>query len=144
MMAQLPSGYEFFEHTADIGMRAWGPDLASALTQASRALVQLITGGEFRSQGRAQFQLDLQAESVEELVVLWLQELLVRFELEQLLPEACAFQELSPLRVRATMEAQRCDTTGGLQGREVKAITYHQLRVTQSPSGCHIEVIVDV
>lgn len=138
------SGFEFFEHTADIGIRAWGPDMASALTQASRALMQLLTGGDFASLGRAQFTVELQAAGVEDLVVAWLQELLVRFELEQLVPETCVFHELTPLHLRATVEAQRCDTARGRLGHEVKAVTYHQLRVAQGPDGCRLDMIVDV
>ena len=137
------SGYEFFEHTADVGIRAWGPDLAATLTQAARALMELLTGGEFTSTGDAHYDIALTADSVEDLAVCWLQELLVRFDTEHLVPQTCDFQELTPQRLRATIWAQRCDPAAERLGREVKAITYHQLRLEQT-DGYRLEVIVDI
>lgn len=37
------AGWAHYDHAADIGLRAWGPDLASALAQAGRALTAVIT-----------------------------------------------------------------------------------------------------
>ncbi len=40
------AGWEHYDHPADVGLRAWGPDLASALAEAGRALTAVITNPE--------------------------------------------------------------------------------------------------
>ncbi len=137
------AGWEFFEHTADVGIRAWGPDFAAVLTETARGLMHLLTGGSFTATEQASFTVKVTTHDTQELVVGWLQELLLKFELEHLVADVCVFDELTSQRLRATVHAQRCDPSTERLGREVKAITYHGLKVEMT-NGCRIEVIVDV
>ncbi|MGH2528104.1 MAG: archease [Actinomycetota bacterium] len=40
------SGYELLDHTADVGIRSWGPSPEAAFEQAAWALVDLLDIGE--------------------------------------------------------------------------------------------------
>ena len=37
------AGYNFLEHTADVKVRAWGPNLETAFSQAAMALMETIS-----------------------------------------------------------------------------------------------------
>ena len=40
------SGYRLLDHTADAGVRAWGPDPQHAFAQATRGMFAIIFGGD--------------------------------------------------------------------------------------------------
>ncbi len=135
--------YETFEHTADLGLRVRSPDLETLFAEAAEALFSVIV--EDLSAVRPQRPVDVRREGRDREYLLfdWLKELLYHFDAEHLL--------FRRFEVRLT--------EGGLEGRawgepldrarhelshEVKAITYHGLRVEQKADGWEAEVIVDI
>jgi SHS2 domain-containing protein len=134
-------GFEYFEHTADVGLRAWAPTLAGAFEQAARALVaQMIEPSRAASVGEAR--LEVEADSDERLLLAFLDEVLFAVQTRGLV---VADVEVSLARGRlvATLRGEAYDAARHGHLHEVKAITRHGLVVERGPPA-RVEVILDI
>src|SRR3989338_3357610 len=127
-MAIEHAGYDFFDHTADIGIRASGATLAELLVQLARGLTALIAEDSVL-EPRETRPIRLAAPDAESLLLAWLQELLFWFSTDRFLPVDYALEEVTPTSLRGTVRGARFDPSRHVQGREVKAITRHLLSV---------------
>ena len=135
--------YEVFDHTADVGLRILAPDRSSLFAEAARALFSLVVVNLDAVQAVEERHYELAGEQDEYLLFDWLNELLYTFETEHLL--LSEFQvELSREGLRATGRGERLDRSRHELDHEVKAITYHGLKIEQSGEGWLAEVIVDI
>ncbi len=142
-MASQAQGYEFFDHTADIGIRARGTTLAELFTALARGLTELSVEDSCVQPSEAR-PVALSAPDVESLVLVWLQELLFWFSTERFLPAEFALDDVSPTALRGQIRGERFDPQRHARGREVKAITRHRLEVRQRGGGWQAQVIVDI
>jgi SHS2 domain-containing protein len=137
------SGYTFFDHTADIGIRASGATLAELLGQLARGLTALIAE-DSRLQAHETRDIRLTAADPEALALAWLQELLYWFSTDRFLPVEFELAEVTETSVRGSVRGERFDPSRHVQGREVKAITRHLLSVRHENGTWRGEVIVDI
>ncbi|MCX5900800.1 MAG: archease, partial [Proteobacteria bacterium] len=63
--------YELFDHTADMGLRVYGPSLAGLFENAGFALFDVLTDTA-RVKPRQTRRFELRRDNVEELLVEWL------------------------------------------------------------------------
>jgi SHS2 domain-containing protein len=75
--------YKLIDHTADIGIVAFGKDLPEAFANAAYAMFEILTDVS-KVDGKDSFELHVSARNQEELLVTWLDELLFRYETERL------------------------------------------------------------
>jgi SHS2 domain-containing protein len=135
--------YETFDHTADLGLRIRAPDLDTLFAEAGRALFAAIVEDLDSVQPRQQVRVELAGEDREFLLFDWLRELLYQFDSQHLLFsrfEAHAGQN----GLSATACGELLDPGRHALLHEVKAITYHGLKVEPSDQGWLAEVIVDI
>ena len=135
--------YEFFDHTADIGIRAQAKTLSGLFVHLAQGLTELLIE-ESRIEPTAERAIDLSAADAEALLLGWLQELLVWFSTDRFVPVDYALTEVTPTRLRGRVRGGIFDPAHDLHGREVKAITRHLLEVRQSVGGWHGQVLVDI
>lgn len=136
--------YETFDHTADLGLRARAADLPSLFAEAARGLFSMFVADldTVREERQVTFRID--GRQPDYLLFDWLSELLAAFELKKLL--------LRRFEVRIDAEGLSADAWGEEHDsprhaleHEVKAITYHGLKVERQPDGGWLaEVIVDI
>ena len=136
-------GFETFDHTADIGIRAWGNELAQVFEEAARALFSVMAELNTISV-RQKLKLRLHAESDEELFLAWLKELLFIFETKHLLFSDFKVLDLKSGTLVAEVGGELIDPTKHLLGREVKAVTLHQFRLARDKARYFAEVILDI
>ena len=136
--------YEFFDHTADIGVHVAGATLPELFTNAARAMVAAL--GELqKSEERRAKSVELKAESLEDLLHDWLAELLYEIEAHQVLYDEFEFHELAAGGLRAEVRGGKIDFDRSHPHEEIKAVTYHQLRVEPLADGSwRATVIFDV
>jgi SHS2 domain-containing protein len=135
--------YELFDHTADVGLRVLARDLPSLFREAAEGLFSVIVA-EIPRRGTARsIEVRLEAERADFLLVDWLNELLYVFETKRLLLGAFDV-ELRGTCLRATALGRELDEERDRLLREVKAVTYHGLRVEERPDGWLAEVILDI
>lgn len=135
--------YEFFDHTADVGLRASGATLAELFTRMAQGLTELIAE-DSPLQPASSRSIRLTADSAEALLLAWLQELLFWFSTERFLPVQYELDEVSPTTLRGRVRGDTFDPSRHVQGREVKAITRHLLKVQQRNGTWYGQVIVDI
>lgn len=141
-MPDARASYEFFEHTADVGIRARGATFAELLEQLARGLVELIAENS-RLEPRQARPIQLSAPDAETLALRWLQEVLFWFSTEGFLPVAYTL-DATPTSLRGELRGETFDPSRHVQGREVKAITRHQFSIEQRDGRWHGQVIVDI
>jgi SHS2 domain-containing protein len=137
--------YELFEHTADVGLRVQAATLEELFAEAARGAFALIVENPEAITPRETVAIELESEDLEGLFVDWLRELIFRFETEHLL--LCDVHiQLSDnnRRLRADCRGEPADWSRHLPGNELKAVTYHGLRVERTPHGWEAEVILDI
>jgi SHS2 domain-containing protein len=135
--------YETFEHTADLGLRIRAPDLDTLFAEAGQALFAAIVADLSTVRPFQSIEIRLEGEEREFLLFDWLKELLYHFDTKHLL-----FSRFE-VRVRDTGLAgsawgEPLDRSRHDLEHEVKAITYHGLRVEPTEGGWLAEVIVDI
>ena len=67
--------FEFFEHTADIGVRVYAQNIEELFENSAKALFSLITENK-ELLPNLEREITLEAENLEELLVNWLNELI--------------------------------------------------------------------
>ena len=136
--------FEFFEHTADIGAHIYGTTLDELFRNAAAALFEAF--GSLQKSGTAgQRAVELKAGSLEDLLHDWLSELLYEVEANHILYDEFEFLHLDSRGLKATLHGESIDFARSQTTEEVKAVTYHQLRVEQLPNGTwRATVIFDV
>jgi SHS2 domain-containing protein len=135
--------YETFDHTADLGLRVRAPDLDTLFAEMAEALFSVLVDNiESVAESRT-LEIDIAGDDREFLLFDWLRTLLYHFDAEHLLFRRFEVH-VRPDGLHATVHGEPTDRTRHELGHEVKAITYHGLRVEQIPAGWLAEVIVDI
>jgi SHS2 domain-containing protein len=135
--------YETFEHTADLGLRVRAPDLDTLFAEAAQALFSAIVEDLATVAPVRRVDVHLAGTDREYLLLDWLKALLYHFDAEHLL--------LSRFEVRVRDDGLEGSAWGEPLDRgrhelshEIKAVTYHGLRVEPAEGGWLAEVIVDI
>lgn len=135
--------YEFFEHTADLGLRARAADRDTLFAEMATALFATVV--EDLTAVRTDHRIDVQVTGTELDLLLfdWLRELLLRFDSDHLI---CSKFEVrvGDSGLTGTAWGEPLDPARHLLSHEVKAITYHDLRAEPDGDGWVAEVIVDI
>ncbi len=131
-------GFAEVEHTADWAIRVWAEDLPQLLSEAARgmyALAQIqISAGP-----RIPYRLELLVEDEEGLLVTFLSELLYVGEQRGL-----AFDQFDLILKKKELCARLVGAPISSQSREIKAVTFHNLRVVHTEDGLEATVVFDV
>ena len=135
--------YEIFEHTADLGLRVSAANLDALFRDAAIGLLAMVVDNldEVNPLQAVQFQID--GAERDYLLFDWLNELLYRFDTEHLLFSQFDVS-VSDSGLQATARGEPLDPGRHRLSHEVKAITYHHLKVEQTADGWHAELIVDI
>jgi SHS2 domain-containing protein len=142
--------HRFFDHTADVGVDIEAPDHASLFTEALCAFTDTLTplAGVGAADGSpVEREIELEAESLDELMVSWLEELLFLFEVESLLffaAELRVEEEAEGWRLRASARGEIYDPDRHPLKVLIKGVTYHELSVEERPEGWRARVIFDI
>ncbi len=119
--------YEEIDHTADVGIRAYGRTASELFASAAEGMFSLIADPA-KVKPRGEIEVRLAADDLPQLLVAWLSELLFLHETQRLL--FCMFK----VRVRGTsLRAEAWGETIDKRRHElklaIKAVTYHRLSV---------------
>ena len=135
--------YEFFEHTADLGLRIRAADLDALFTEAARALFAAVLDNPDAVRPLQRLDVRLTGTDREYLLFDWLKELLYRFDAEHLVFGRFEAHVVAD-GLTGSAWGEGLDPARHELAHEVKAITYHGLWVGQEADGWLAEVIVDI
>ncbi len=135
--------YETFDHTADLGLRVRAADLDTLFAEAAQALFSALIEDPSTVVPHRKVEVHLDGTDRAYLLFDWLKTLLYHFDAEGLL--------LSRFEAHVRADGmdgaawgEPLDRSRHELSHEVKAITYHGLRVEPAEGGWLAEVIVDI
>jgi len=120
-------GYEVFEHTADVGIRAFGKTLPEILENAALGMMNVIC--DVNSVEPAEMRKVLvDADTDERILYAWLAELLYMVDTENMLYSK--FQVVvADGKLKAKIWGEPIDLTKHKIKMEIKAVTWHMLKL---------------
>ena len=133
--------FKLIEHTADMGLVAYGHDLAEAFANAAYGLFSIIADLG-RVQERESCHVELKEEDAETLLFEWLNYLLYIFDVEMLLLKRFDIERFDGSVLTAICYGEKYDPSRHRLKIGVKSATYHMLKVDREKN--QVQVILDV
>ena len=138
----MDKDFEILDHTADVGIIAYGADMGQAFANAARGLFSLITELDDVEEVTRR-DIELTASDEESLLVGWLNELIYQFDTEGIIFKRFDIIQLDNTQLKARGYGEKIDSSRHTLKREVKAATYHMLEVVRN-NGCRVQVLFDI
>ena len=136
--ADRPS-HDLVNHTGEVQLELFAPDLAGLFEEAGRALASLMLEEADGDRG-PEVTISIAADDRTELLFEWINELVYRSEIEKVIFTEFMVQEVSERELTARV---RGVTPRSLR-TAVKAATFHNLAVIDTPRGVSATVVLDV
>jgi SHS2 domain-containing protein len=135
--------YEIFEHTADFGLRVWAADLPTLFTEAASALFSAFVVNRGGISPIESVNITLPPADPDDLLHDWLSELLYLFYTRRMV--FCRFEvQLNDSGLEGSVWGEKIDRQRHEIEIEVKAVTWHGLKIEKIPDGWLAEVIIDI
>lgn len=138
----MAKDFDILEHTADIGIIAYGADLKQTFAHAARGLLSLITDPDKVNEVTYR-DIELTAPDIESLLVDWLNELIYIFDTENILFKRFDISQLEPDHLKARAYGEKVDRARHEIKLGIKATTYHMLQIVRD-DGYQARVIFDI
>ena len=135
--------YRLTDHTADLGLLISGVDLRDLFANAAYALFDQLCESSPKESSVERL-MEIGGEDLPDLLINWLRELLYFWNGEQLLLQKVFVKAVTERHLRATIVLFPHDPLRHRILAEIKAVTYHQVRVDKVPNGWEARVILDV
>jgi len=134
--------FEIINHTADVGIVAYGDSLGQTFASAARALFSLIAELDNVTEVLHR-DIELVAPDQESLLVAWLNELIYLFDTENVIFKRFEITKLDNTRLKARSYGEKVDKSKHKLKTGVKAATYHMLRIEKADV-CKAQVLFDI
>jgi SHS2 domain-containing protein len=135
--------FETFEHTADIGLRVRAADLNFLFAEAAQGMFSVMVGNLDQVRPVEAVRFALEEDEIDVLLRSWLAELLYAFHAGRLVFSAFEV-DVRPGGLSAIARGEPIDTSRHALELEIKAVTWHGLKVEREEAGWLAEVIVDI
>lgn len=138
--------FEIIDHTADIGIVAYGKTKREVFINAAKGMFEIIAGENRDLKENFYDKIKLEAKSLEDLLIAWLNELLYISEVKLVILNKFKIKELSDGQIKAEVGGTKINHLSVRVKREVKAVTYHRLEIKKDEeSGLwRAQVIFDI
>ncbi|MBD3390078.1 hypothetical protein GF415_03955 [Candidatus Micrarchaeota archaeon] len=130
--------YLYLEHTADELLEVRAPTLEDALQDAVLGSFELIGRGENEEM---EAEIEVHSPNLKELVVDLLQQVVAQCEIRELSPVGVNVLEVDEKEPMARVVVRG---EHAVPPNEIKAVTYHRLKVEKKEGDWHIQVLFDV
>ena len=135
--------FEILEHTADVGIRAFGRELPELYENAARGMLGVLLDPASVRPAQEETVAVSGADAVD-LLVVWLHEILLRFEARKLAFAQVRVSEVAEWRLVATLKGEPLDRSRQELRAEIKGVPYYGARVERAASGWVAEVYFDI
>jgi len=145
--------YAVIDISGDVGLRSYGENLRDAFINAAIGMYSLITELEIIREGKT-IEISIESDSLEGLLVSWLNELIFHFDAYGFIGKRITFTEFTPdaqevmgenlQRLKATLSGEDFDPDRHERKLLVKAATYHRLSLEKRDGTWEIDVIFDI
>ena len=141
--------FEYVDHTADVAVRLRSGSAAELFRDATEAMLSTLLDREQTPQlgSKTAVPVSLAAEDDEALLVDYLNELIFLFDTRRFLPadlEVAALSLKPPARLEGTLRGETYDPLKHTAKTEIKAATFHGLRIRETDAGLEAQVVFDL
>jgi len=135
--------FRAIDHTADIGLLIKGKNKEQLFAEAARGMFSIVAGGRINGKLKVKsLKLEVTGPTLEELLVSFLNELLYLAEKEKVIFNRFEV-EIKKIKNRFYLQG-RIKENSQVPKREVKAATYHNLKVEKKDNFWQTTIIFDV
>ena len=133
--------FQLIEHTADIGLIAYGRSLAEAFANAAYGMFSIMAELDEVREAESR-RVEISEEDLEALLFEWLNSLIYIFDVDIILFKRFDIIELAGRRLTAVFYGEIYDPSRHQVKTGVKSATYHLLKVDREKN--QVRVILDV
>jgi SHS2 domain-containing protein len=126
--------YEIVDHTADLGIRAFGETLSGLFENVALGMLESIAELDSIDETR-EIEIDAQGDTLEDLLVAFLGEILFQHEVEEILFKRAEILKFNENNLSAVAYGEEINPQKHIIYTEIKSVTYHQLKVEKSTDG---------
>ena len=135
--------YRVFNHTADLGVEVSGKTVNELFAAAAFAVYDLMA--DLRDvKTKKTRKIAVEGTDREELLVNYLRAVLDLFNGDRLLLKSFIIDEMDDKHLAGEVKGEVFDPGRHRLKREIKAVTYHQAQIRETPKGWRGRVIFDV
>jgi SHS2 domain-containing protein len=138
----MAGDFKVLPHTADIGIAAYGRDMAEAFSNAARGMFSLMLEASIIEE-KERRSVELEASDPEGLLAAWLNELIYLFDAENIVFNRFDIMEIEDTRLKAVCYGEKINLTRHRPVMGIKAATHHMLEIEQR-SGVRVQVLFDI
>ncbi len=135
--------YTLLDHTGDIRIRVQGSTLRELFHDAALATMDAITERQ-RVEPREKVEIEARGENQEGLLVHWLQEILYYVETQNFLFRDFEIGELDEKHLRGWAVGEPIDLDRHELYSEIKAVTFHHLKIEDDGGEYRVEILFDI
>ncbi len=142
----MSGGFELLSHTADVLVRAWGDTLEEAFSYAAMGMFEVMTDIS-KVEPVQEKELSVKGFDLKNLLYNWLEELIILFDVEQLLVSQAKVIEIvkgEDLLLRAIVKGEKYDPNKHESKVLVKAATYHMMEIKKEKNRYVLQFVVDI
>ena len=141
MVASKP--YEAFEHTADIGLHAYGRTLSELFIHAAQGMESLLVSPA-QVHLRVGREIEVDGHDSLSLLIAWLNELIFLFDTEYLL--FCRFEidSLTKTHLKGRAIGEPYNEQRHELSSAIKAVTWHEAAIEQTGNEYRARIIFDI
>jgi SHS2 domain-containing protein len=134
--------YKQIDMSGDVGLKVWGQTLEELFENAATGVSELITDVSALPETETR-EVHVVADSSEDLLVLWLNELVFLFDSDNYVGRSFAVS-IADNKLKAKISGTTFDPSEYESRLLIKAATYHDLTVCKTSTGWEATVIFDI
>ena len=135
--------YGVFEHTADVGIQAFGSTLAELFVHAAQGMESLMVAPEQVRLATVR-EITVEGHDTVSLLVNWLNELIFLFDTDYLLFRDFEISFINETRLIARATGEVYNEQRHELASAIKAATWHEAAVTRVDDGYQARIIFDI
>jgi protein archease len=135
--------YEVLEHTADVRVRVYGGSFADLLRNSALALMSLIAATE-AVRPMSEIEFEIEGETKEEILVKMLGEIIYIHEVRKMVFSDVSLELTGGRKLRGRLFGEKIDPERHELELDVKAATYHNLKIQKVNDRFMAEIVFDI
>ncbi len=135
--------YEVLPTTADVGLIVYGEDLITLFKNAAEGMFDLVAELKNVKPEKEEI-VDITSPNLEELLVAWLNEMILLFDARWFLAKEYDITELNEKHLKAVVKGETYNAERHVIKTGIKGATYHKLEVKKIDGLWRAQVIFDV
>lgn len=146
----MTGGFHRIDHTADEGIRVWGRDGKELFEEAAKGMVSILVDLN-TVESTEDYKMELKAESVEELLMRWLKEILYLVETEKMVfsrfqieKDNISLRNAGTIFLHASLGGEKLNPLRHGICKEIKSVTRHGFYVKKGNPWWEANILFDV